>query len=503
MRHFKPYIPAILSAALLALSFPPVGLGFLAFVALVPMLNSFETMRLRDIFFRFWLSGTLFFGATVFWMKYVTWAGMILAVITLGALYAIPFFAAGCIRKRFSRLWLFALPFCIAGFEWARSFDPFAFPWMIFGNSQAGYPRLIQFADITSVYGVSWWVVMVNVAALLLVRKRTVARFAFIALLFLAPFAYSFAVLHTAPPPGKTITVAIVQGNVPQDEKWGGDIEWNIDLYFSMSRKAAARRPDLIVWPETAIPTYVLQDAYYLLRVRSFVDTLGIPVLTGIPTVDLNFDLPEEKRRTWNSAGLFVPGSADVQRYDKIHLVPFGEAFPLDNYFPSLRKIDLGQANWDEGQKAVVFKTPSLPPFHVAICFESIFPDLNRKFIRKGSEFITVITNDAWFGPKTAPIQHAMIAAMRAVEFHRPVVRCANTGISMFIDPYGRIVSRTATFERTTLFGTIAPRSDMTFYARFGNLFGIGSALIAVILLIAAIPMCFGSGEGKKHPGVS
>jgi apolipoprotein N-acyltransferase len=412
---------------------------------------------------------------------------MVLAVCALAVLYALPFVGAGCVRKRFPGGWLFAVPLLVAGFEWVRSFDALAFPWVIFGNSQAGYPWLIQFADITSAFGVSWWVVMVNAAVYLLIRKRTAKRFILLALLFLVPLGYSFAVIRSAPAPSRKITVALVQGNVPQDEKWGGDVEWNMNLYFSMSLKAASYRPDLFVWPETAIPAYVLQDPYYLHRVQSFVDTLGIPVLSGIPTIDLNFDAPPEKRKTWNSAGLFIPGGTSIQHYDKIHLVPFGEAFPLDDIFPSLRKIDIGQANWDEGRETVVFISPTLPPFHVAVCFESIFPDLNRKFIRKGSQFITVITNDAWFGPRSAPIQHAMIAAMRAIEFHRPVVRCANTGISMIIDPYGRIVRRTATFERTTLVETIAPRVDMSFYARFGNLFGIGSFLFSTVLLIVSI----------------
>lgn len=487
MKRLREYVPAILSALLLILAFPPVGLGFLAFVALIPLLPSMESLRLRGIFLRFWVSGVLFYGATVSWMRYVTWTGMVLAVLTLGLLYALPFVAAGCIRSRFPGVWLFILPFCVAGFEWVRSFDALAFPWMIFGNSQAGYPWLIQFADITSAFGVSWWVVMVNIAVYLLVRKRTAGRFILLGLLFLIPLGYSSAVIRTAPEPLRKLTVALIQGNVPQDEKWGGDVEWNMDLYFSMSLKAAAYRPDLFIWPETAIPAYVLQDPYYLHRVQSFVDTLGIPVLSGIPTIDLNFDASPEKRKTWNSAGLFLPGGTNVQRYDKIHLVPFGEAIPLDNVFPSLRRIDLGQANWDEGRETVVFTSPTLPPFHVAICFESIFPDLNRASILKGSQFITVITNDAWFGPRSAPIQHAMIAAMRAIEFHRSVVRCANTGISMIIDPYGRIVRRTATFERTTLVETITPRADMTFYARFGNLFGVGSFLFSIALLILAI----------------
>ncbi len=487
MNLVRTYGPVVLSSVILALAYPPFGLGFLAFIGLIPMLSVVETENPGKVFLKFWLSGTLFHAATVLWISHVTWVGAVLAVIFLGLMYAVPFTTAAYARTCGPDLRMFALPCFVAGFEWVCSHDVLAFPWMIFGNSQASYPWIVQFADITSVFGVSWWVVAVNVIVYLAVKERNARYAAVLAALFIVPFTYSQVVIHASPQGGRSVRVAIVQGNVPQDDKWGGDVEWNIDLYRTMSLQAAERRPDLLVWPETAIPAYVLQDPYYLHMVQSFVDTLGIPVLTGLPTVELDRKKPYEERETWNSAALFMPGGVDkTQRYDKIHVVPFGEAFPFDNVFPQLRKIDLGQANWNEGKERVVFRGQGLSPFHVAICFESIFPDLNREFIRKGSSFITVITNDAWFGPRTAPYQHAMISAMRAIEFHRPVVRCANTGVSMIIDPYGRIEKKTATFERTVLFGTITPRTDMSVYAKIGNVFSTGCLVISLALIAAS-----------------
>ncbi len=482
MTRVKAPALAILSSALLTLSFPPFGFGFLAWVALIPLLFLVESRSVRRVFLWSWASGTVFYLATVAWMSYVTWAGMVLAVIVLGMLHALPFAGARLVREVYPRWGLISLPFLVAGLEWIRSFDALAFPWMIYGNSQAPYPILIQFADITSAFGVSWWVVMVNAALFLLMRKRSVGRAAFAGLLFLVPVMYGGAVMHSAPRNAETLRVALVQGNVGIDEKWDdGMTLWNTELYRSMSRKAAEERPDLFVWPETAIPVYLLESPTYRYMVQSLADSTGIPILTGLPSMNM------DTRETWNSAGLFLPGNYDVQRYHKMHLVPFGEAFPLDDVFPQLRNIDLGQANWDEGKERVVFSSPSLPPFHVAICFESIFPDLNRAFIQKGSRFIAVITNDAWFGPKTAPIQHAMISVLRAVEFHRPVVRCANTGISMFIDPYGRIQERTGTFERTFIVGDITPRSDLTFYARFGNVFSLGCVVFSLVVIGASV----------------
>lgn len=482
MNRRKAFAFAFLSAVLLGLAYPPAGFGFLAWVALIPLFFIVEAFPARRVFLWSWISGVCFFLAAISWIRHITWAGMILTVLVMAVFHALPFAGARVVRNAFPRLWLIFIPFAVAGLEWARSFDPLAFPWAIFGNSQASYPGLIQFADITSAFGISWWVVMINVVLYSLVKKRTTARWVFLGLLFLVPLAYSQAVIHSALASPKRLTITLVQGNVGPEEKWDENmVRWNIDLYRSMSLKAMSYRPDLFVWPETAIPAYVLVSPYYRRMIQSLADSTGVPILTGLPSMDLKTE------ETWNSAGLFLPGGCDVQRYDKIHLVPFGEAFPLDDVFPGLRKIELGQANWCEGKEPVVFTSPTLPPFHVAICFESIFPDLNRAFIRKGSEFITVITNDVWFGPKSSPVQHAMISVLRAIEFHRPVVRCANTGISMIVDPCGRIERRTETFVRTTLTGTITPRADMTFYARFGNVFSVGCVLFALCIFCPAV----------------
>jgi apolipoprotein N-acyltransferase len=351
---------------------------------------------------------------------------------------------------------------------------------MIYGNSQACYPSLIQFADITSVYGVSFWVAAVNVALYRILRRpRSFVNWTLIIALFVAPYLYSRSVIARGDELGETLSVALIQGNVPPDEKWEeGMEEWNINLYRSMSIQSMEYHPQLIVWPETAVPAYLADIAPYRRMVQSLVDSIGVPVLTGMPAIDWSTG------KTWNAAGLFSPGGTNVARYDKLHLVPFGEAFPFDDIFPSLRNINMGQANWDEGTDIVVFDTPGLPPFNAVICFESIFPDLVRRFIVRGSQMIVVITNDVWFGHYASPIQHAMISVMRAIEFHRPVIRCANTGISMTIDRYGRIQDRTRYGERTYLIATARPSARMTFYAKHGNVFGIGCFVVSLAAAI-------------------
>ncbi len=498
MSNSKAFLCAFFSGIFLSIAFPPAGLGFLAYAAIIPMFFIFVSLRPRKVMLWAWFSGIIFLGTSLFWIALhqdIIWPVMVLAVVFLAFFYALPYVLASLLSELSHLAGLLVFPFAVAGTEWLRSFDQLAFPWMILGNSQTPYPWLIQFADITSAYGVSWWVAMVNVSLYLLIKRRTAIRWGLLIVLFAAPVLYSRVVMHRSTDSGKEITIALIQGNVTPEEKWAdGMKEWNINLYRSMSIESMAYDPDLIIWPETATPVYLADIVTYRRMVQSLVDSIGVPVLTGMPSIDF------KTGETWNSAGLFIPGKKKVERYHKLHLVPFGEAIPFDNIFPTLRSLKLGQANWNEGTESVVFKPPGLPPFNVLICFESIFPDLVRKFIIKGSQMIVVITNDVWFGPYASPIQHAMISVMRAIEFHRPVVRCANTGITMIIDSFGRIKDRTETFERTKLVGTVIPGDTKTFYHRFGNIFSIFSFVVSLVSLIVYFSMKKLSVLGGKRP---
>jgi len=482
MRTSVVFLSAFFSGVFLSLAYPPAGLGFLAYFSLVPLFGIVFSCGTRRVFLWTWFSGCVFLGMSLVWIAFhpdVPWPVMVLAVVFLAFFFTLPFVLMSLLGRLSFGAALAVFPFAVAGIEWIRSFDQLAFPWMILGNSQTGYPWLIQFADITSAFGVSWWVAMVNVAVYLLVKRRTAARGMLAVLLFALPLLYSFVAMRRSPGTEREITVALVQGNVTPEEKWADGLEkWNIHLYMSLSAEAMAYEPDIIVWPETAAPVYLADIVTYRNMMQSFVDSLGVPVLTGMPTIDFG------SGETWNSAGLFVPGRREIEVYRKIHLVPFGEAIPLDNTFRILRNIDFGQANWNEGKEAVVFEPPGLPPFNVLICFESIFPDLTRKFMRNGSRLIVVITNDVWFGEYASPVQHAMISVLRAIEFHRPVARCANTGISMFIDSSGRVRKKTATGERTVLVDTVSIGEGETFYEKHGNVFSLFSFLVSFASLI-------------------
>ncbi|MFC1606339.1 apolipoprotein N-acyltransferase [Candidatus Latescibacterota bacterium] len=482
MTNFPFFALACLSGIMLGGAYPSVGLGYFAFAALIPLFTVLRNTSPARVLLWSFVAGFVFHCITMFWMQRITWAGMLCAIPILSFFFALPFAVSSIVYKRFPRLGFAVLPFAVAGVEWIRSFDVLAFPWMVLGNSQSAYPFFTQFADITSVYGISAWIVAVNISMYTLIGKKTVRTWLFFTALFVLPITYSLLTIHRGSSDSEEITVALIQGNVMPEEKWRSDLEyWNVNLYCTMSADAMEHEPDLIVWPETATPVYLLENPLYRHKVQALVDTIGVPVLTGMPSVDFSTG------ETWNSAGLFLPQEKIVQRYKKLHLVPFGEAIPFNTIFPALRKLNLGQANWETGTDPVVFRSDFVPPFATLICFESIFPDLVQRFVKQGLEFLVVITNDVWFGPGTAPEQHAMISTFRAIESHKPVIRCANTGISMLIDPYGRVLKQTKAFERTTLVGTITPSNRQTFYMRHGNLFSFASTIFTLICLLMSL----------------
>ena len=197
-----------------------------------------------------------------------------------------------------------------------------------------------------------------------------------------------------------------------------------------------------------------------------------------------------DTREAYNSAFLFSPGETTLQRYNKINLVPISERVPFRDALPFLGRIkwevletgDWGQAFFSRGKEWTVFRHPK-GAFSVLICFESIFPDLVRKFVRRGARFLVNITNDAWFGRSSAPYQHARAVVFRAVENRIAIARSANTGVSMFVDPYGRTFQTTGIFHPALLIGSLPLRTEETFYTRYGNLFSLGCIVTSVLVL--------------------
>jgi len=478
---------ACASGIALALSFPPFKFGFISYVAFIPLLRLLLPERgLRGDFLLGFIWGLAFNSATIYWIAWITLPGMISAVLILSLYPGIFMIAMRPVVRRFGRKGLCVSPFMWVAVEYLRSFGDLGFPWTAVGNSQTYYTYLIQFASFTGVYGVSAWVIALNLALFEAVGgRRYLAGAASAAVLVILAYAYGRAVVPRVSCNGD-VRVALIQGNLLPEEKWGKDgLELSFNIYSEMTEEVASDSVDLVIWPETAIPAYLMRFPQYRDFVQGIADSLDVPILTGAPDYDPYTD------KSYNSAFLFIPGSRTHQGYNKIQLVPLSERIPFRDIFPALGRLKFAgggfsTADFSKGKDYTVFKFPG-GSFSVLICFESVFPSLVREFVRAGADFLVVITNDSWFGPTSSPYQHAQIAVFRAIENRVGLARCANTGISMIVDPYGRVVGRTPIFSRTALVGSVAKRREVSFYTRHGDLFSQMAVILSLVFVAVAL----------------
>jgi apolipoprotein N-acyltransferase len=311
-----------------------------------------------------------------------------------------------------------------------------------------------------------------------------------VGLLLVATVLFGKGQMVSAETHRREIRVSIVQGNIEQSIKWDpGFQERTIAIHNRLTREAG-RGADLIVWPETAVPFFLREGGPLSQQVLDLAKEMQSYLLVGSP--DRTRDISS---RYYNSAFLISPEGKIVQKYDKIHLVPFGEYVPLKSLLFFVQKMATGIGDFSPGQAFTVFEAPA-GRFGVLICFEAIFPDQVRRYVLAGADFLVNITNDAWFGDSSAPYQHLSMAALRAVENGVILVRAANTGISALVTPTGRIVKQSDLFVETVLSGTMARRSAETFYTRYGDVFAWGCGLISVVVL--APTRRRGRREGRK-----
>ncbi|MDM7914483.1 MAG: apolipoprotein N-acyltransferase, partial [Candidatus Eisenbacteria bacterium] len=308
--------------------------------------------------------------------------------------------------------------------------------------------------------------------------------------LFLAPWVHGSIVLSQAPrdtidgPAG--IDVAILQPNTSREIKWDPRYrEIVIDDLLRRTREAGEKRPDLIVWPETAVPMVLLQEPVYLAQVEETVRAIHTPLLAGT----LDYERTPDGYLAHNSAALFGADGRLVDRYDKQRLVPFSERMPFQKQAPWLSSLNFGQSDFSPGSRYVLFPVERAR-IGVLICFESIFPELAQRFVAHGANLLVNITNDFWFGDTAAPVQHAEMAIFRAVETRTPLLRCANTGISMVVDPWGRVSHQTRTFVEARIDVRVrtVDRPRPPFHVRHGAwltiaLTGLGGGLLGAAFL--------------------
>ncbi len=497
------FLPAI-SGILLALSFPKPDMSVLAWVALVPLLYSIREKTPRQSFKEGFAAGIVFYTVSLKWviivMRQYGGLGLIPSFFLLIALSAYLALYVGAFawlyanaRRHAGQASIFLAPAFQAALELLRNYALSGFPWNLLGYSQHNNLPLIQIADITGVYGVSASIVMVNAAIVELIAvisRREYADYRKYILPFFAMTVLAACVIYgnyrlaNLPRPYGSMKITLVQGDIDQFHKWDPAFQDKVfDIYKNLTAQAAAQknRPDLIIWPETATP-FCFQDGNMEAQLKGAVRKADTWLLTGSPSIEeKNGDDVE-----YNSAYLLAPSGLEAGRYDKTHLVPFGEYVPLKSILPFVNKMVHGIGDFGTGTKYTVLRT-NKASFGTAICFEVIFPELVRQFALNGANFLASITNDAWFGNSGAPYQHFNMAVFRAVENRRAMVRAANTGISGIILPSGKVLARTEIFKRGEITGNIPLMDKMTFYTRYGDVFallcsGITAVFVGIIL---------------------
>ncbi|HEY6872661.1 MAG TPA: apolipoprotein N-acyltransferase [Geobacteraceae bacterium] len=493
----RDYMLALLSGVLLALSFPKPGLSFLAWFAFVPLLLAIGTKEPRGAFRLGFVSGLTAYVGILYWLNIVMttygklhWSVSFCLFILLTAYLALYTGLVAFVARRgevggISPLLSF--PFVWVGLEYARAYVLTGFPWASLGYSQYRTLPLIQIADITGVYGLSFLIAFANVVICRIVRGGggergrvyPTASVAILLVLLVATLGYGFHRLQT-PEKGGPLKVALTQGNIPQDVKWDPAFqEKTVEVYEKLSRRACAGGSDLVVWPESAAPFYLQSDTKYAPRIESLASELKTCMVVGSPAVEAD----RERIRYLNSAFLLAPSGKVVGRSDKMHLVPFGEYVPLSRFLPFVNKLVAGIGDFSPGSAITPLDTGK-GKIGVLICFEGIFPELARAYVREGSRLLVNITNDAWFGRSSAPYQHLSMIAFRAVENRVPLVRSANTGITAIIDSRGHIRRMTPIFTETYLTGEVRLGEGDSFYTRDGDLFALACLAMSAVLVV-------------------
>jgi len=495
-----PTTKAIVSGLILALSFPPLPLGFLAYFGLIPFFYALKQTNGRYGFRLGYIAGLFYTGGVAYWIGANSgtyrWAAILSALMTV-IFIALNFAAFGLLfaysikRQIPGGMW-WAAPFWLMS-EFLRSFGTLVFPWLNLSLSQSHYLPLLQPASVFGMYSISFWIVLLNVAIYYYLEARknghgVLQRIGILLAIYAVPLIYGVVVLeipHRPVSKENTFQVAVLQPNVDPNQKWSKSFrKRNFAILDSLTITAvAAGSPDLIIWPETATPSYIRFNRYgYRTKLENLVDQIDRPVLTGTPDWESAQDKDEKNLKKknngnyYNAAILINPDRPISQTYRKIKLVPFGEYIPFKWVFGFFESWDLGQGYFTPGKKLTVFHDytePAVPDFSVAICYDSSFPRLVRKFRRNGAKWLAIITNDAWFGDASGPYQHAQWAKVRAIENRMPVARSANTGISMLIDPWGRVSHKLPLNTQGTITGNLGVTAGMSIYDHIGDLFSI------------------------------
>jgi len=507
---FKRIFLSIGSGLLLTASFPPINLYLLAYVSWIPLFFALRNRNFLVSMFLGFITGLVHETILLAWIiptlqnhaQFSTPYAISIDIL-MSAILAISFALFACCINLFIRKihHLYFLPFFWVSFEWLKTLGPLAFPWELIAYSQFKATTIIQIADCFGIYGISAFIIFINVCIFIILLfcsrgkwknelvTKPLFKFSTIMLIIMPTLLYSYGsiiIIETYEKLTKVSykNVMIAQPSISQHDKWKSDNQIQITKKM-VELTSSNKQPfvELVVWPETALP-YPLHSKHQLRKfVLKFVSDYNAGFVIGSPT----FIRKDKSIIDYNSAYIISPNGKIQSRYDKVCLVPFSESMPFPDYRDFFKKFGAPDTKFAKGESGVIHPLNDFK-MGIQICFEIIFPHYVRELANNGANIFINISNDGWFGNTACPYQHFSMAIFRAVENKRAVVRCANTGISGFIDPCGRISSKTQLYETKTLVDKVPLINDKkTIYSKYGDFFAFGSLIVFLIFCLNMI----------------
>ena len=522
--HIKCIASVFLSSILLSLSFSSFNLSFLAWIGLVPLFFALKDKSPKQSFILSYICGFLFFLFSMYWLIHVTvfgWLVLSLYQALYFGIFGLAFVIAsesdvGGRARQSKEKTIYYMPYTIYFFipitwcllEYIRANLFGGIGWNLLAYSQYEQLPIIQIADITGAYGVSFLIVLANLAIFSILpvlnskvkteaKVKIVLRILVVSIIFILALFYGYNRItgfSFKDIKSRRLQLSLVQGNIAQTHKWDTKYkDYILDKYENLTLRTAKDKADIIIWPETSMPGYLNKESRLIRYMEGLSKKASLPILAGTPMFSVN---DEGQDFELNSAVLFSKKGHIIQRYDKLHLVMLGEYIPFEKYFPGIRNFFPITGKFVPGKDYTIFKLTTYPSasisgpltegsrtkvrgnlqlttaFGTLICFEDIFPGMVRQFVKKGADFMVNITNDAWFGKSAAPYQHAANSVFRAVENRRAFARSANTGLTCFIDRIGKLKPKEIFVDGHITDSIVLPQdTTLTFYTKYGDVF--------------------------------
>lgn len=509
------YLYMVLFYVLWALAYPPGPLGPMMVVVFAGMWWVSDQLSTKHAFWAHFVGGVFFNILTYYWVYNVIQVGPVF-IILLGLALMVVFFSLlngylGWLYLKHKNIpglfWIY--PVAWVGFEVIRTWGQMSFPWTHVGYTWGKHLASIQIVSLVGIFGLSLFILYMNVLFYKWIQSKKILYLVLFVSALLANWAFGmgriskYSHLFTSPQSTHTIQkeglspkvsseyldIALVQPSIPQTKKW--DEEYFAQVMrqtFDLVDTSHLNGIELLVFAETAVPAFLQTQPNLHQHLQKISSTWNTHLLIGSLDLEESPLDPRIPYLFYNSAFLYSPDTNQlVLKYDKVNLVPFSEKLPFGNFFPILNFVDLGQANFSPGKNALVWKLPqAISP---SICYEVVYPSFYREARRLGAKVLVNITNDGWFGRSSAPYQHANISKYRALEVGLPMARCANSGISLFVNPLGQVTASTQLLEKTILRQKVSLHSLNTMYMKWGDFIekGLGYTWILIQVLLVII----------------